>query len=57
MLPFSIDDILGALQKVFETFKQIMEWLGVLVLPSEEQYENYDGYPSSPNKPTEETNG
>ena len=54
LLPFSIDDILNALKKVFETFKQVMEWLGILVLPNEGQYDNY---PSSPNKPTEENNG
>lgn len=54
LLPFSIDDILNALKKVFETFKQVMEWLGILVLPEDGQYDNY---PSSPNKTTEPDNG
>ena len=44
MLPFSIDDILAALQKVMEAFKQIMAWLGILVLPEDGEY---DAYPTT----------
>ena len=53
MLPFSMDDVLDLLRKVLDAFKQVMEWLGILVLPNEGQYNDY---PSSPNK-TEPASG
>ena len=39
VLGISIDDILGVVQKLLDAFKKVMEWLGILVLPDEE-----DGY-------------
>ena len=44
LLPFTIDDVLDALRKVLEAFKQLMAWLGILVLPEDGEY---DGYPTT----------
>ena len=35
----SIDDILSVVKRILDAFKKVMEWLGILVLPDEE-----DGY-------------
>lgn len=40
---FSEADILGIIQKILETFKKVMQWLGILVLPEEGEYD----YPDS----------
>ena len=39
VLNISVDDIIGVVQKLLEAFKKVMEWLGILVLPDEN-----DGY-------------
>ena len=44
MLGFSMNDILGVLQKVMNAFKQLMAWLGILVLPEPGEYDDYPEY-------------
>ena len=41
VLSISIDDIMGVVQKLLDAFKKLMEWLGILVLPDEEQKKDY----------------
>ena len=41
VLNFSIDDIIGVVQKILEAFKKVMEWLGILVLPEEDGSDGY----------------
>ena len=40
----SEQDILDLVEKLLQVFKQIMAWLGILVLPEEGEY---DGYPTT----------
>ncbi|MBR5410542.1 MAG: hypothetical protein IK104_07700 [Clostridia bacterium] len=35
----SESEILGVIQKLLETFKKVMQWLGILVLPEEGEYD------------------
>ena len=44
MIGFSLNDVLGVLQKIMNAFKQLMGWLGVLVLPDESEKTNYPGH-------------
>lgn len=39
MLDVSIEKIMNIVDKLLLTFKQIMAWLGVLVLPEEGEYD------------------
>ena len=41
MIGFSLNDILGVLAKIMNAFKQVMNWLGILVLPDEEDKKYY----------------
>ena len=41
VLNISVEDIMGVVQKLLDAFKKIMEWLGILVLPTEEQKPDY----------------
>ena len=41
VLNISIDDIMGVVQKLLDAFKKLMEWLGILVLPDEDQKQDY----------------
>ena len=41
MIGFSINDILGVLAKIMNAFKQVMNWLGILVLPDDEDKKYY----------------
>ncbi len=41
VLNISVDDIMGVVQKLLEAFKKVMEWLGILVLPTEDQKQDY----------------
>ncbi len=41
LLPFTMDDVLEALGKVMQAFKQLMAWLGILVLPEDGEYDQY----------------
>lgn len=44
ILNFTISDITGFFTKILELFKQIMAWLGILVLPDEEEQKDYPGH-------------
>ena len=37
ILNISEDELLGFIEKIMNLFKQIMAWLGILVLPEEEE--------------------
>ena len=41
ILYISIDDIMGVVQKILDAFKKLMGWLGILVLPDEDQKQDY----------------
>ncbi len=41
ILQISVDDIMGVVQKLLDAFKKVMEWLGILVLPTEEEKKDY----------------
>ena len=43
MIGFSMEDLLGVLAKIMNAFKQIMKWLGILVLPEDEDKKYYPG--------------
>ncbi len=51
MIGFSMDDLLGVLQKLMNAFKQLMAWLGVLVLPTEEEKQYYPGHTATTSGP------
>ncbi len=36
-----MNDLLGVLQKIMNAFKQVMAWLGILVLPEDEDKKYY----------------
>ena len=55
MIGFSMNDLLGVLEKIMSAFKQIMAWLGVLVLPDEEDKKYYPGATTAADEPVEET--
>ena len=40
-LDVSINDIMGVVQKLLNAFKQLMAWLGILVLPEEDGSDGY----------------
>ena len=44
LVGFSLNDVLGVLQKIMNAFKQLMGWLGILVLPDESEKTNYPGH-------------
>ncbi len=48
MVGFSMEDLLGVLAKIMNAFKQVMGWLGILVLPEDEDKKYY------PTKATED---
>lgn len=41
VLKVSVEDIMGVVQKLLDAFKKVMEWLGILVLPNEDQKQDY----------------
>ena len=41
VLNITVDDIMGVVQKLLDAFKKVMEWLGILVLPTEEEKKDY----------------
>ncbi len=41
MIGFSMNDLLGVLQKILDAFKQVMAWLGILVLPDDDDKKYY----------------
>lgn len=43
ILPFTLDELLDVFRKLMNMFKQVMEWLGILVLPEPGDYD----YPTS----------
>ncbi len=47
ILQISVDDIMGVVQKLLDAFKQLMEWLGILVLPTEDEKQAYPNQPKS----------
>ena len=51
MLGFSMNDILGVLGKVLSAFKQVMAWLGILVLPEPGEYDDYPEYKTTAQDP------
>ena len=36
---FSLESVLSLVEKVLKTFKDVMAWLGILVLPEEGDYD------------------
>ena len=41
ILGISVEDIMGVVQKMLDAFKKLMEWLGILVLPTEDEKKDY----------------
>lgn len=39
VLSISIDYILELIEKIFTVYKEVMAWLGILVLPEEGEYD------------------
>ena len=37
MLPISVDQLLDAIRKLLEVFKKALAWLGILVLPEDNE--------------------
>ena len=43
MIGFSLNDLLGVLQRMLNAFKQVLGWFGILVLPNEDEKKYYPG--------------
>ena len=41
ILGISVEDIMSVVQKMLDAFKKLMEWLGILVLPTEDEKKEY----------------
>ncbi|MBQ6421750.1 MAG: hypothetical protein IJK02_11815 [Clostridia bacterium] len=39
ILPFTLEELLDVFRKLMNMFKQVMEWLGILVLPEPGDYD------------------
>lgn len=44
MLPITVDQLLDVIRKLLEAFKKVLAWLGILVLPDED-----DDFPGNTN--------
>ena len=44
---FSIEEITGLVQKILQALKDIFAWLGVLILPDENEKKDYPGQDES----------
>ena len=57
MIGFSLNDVLGVLEKIMNAFKQVMKWLGILVLPTEDEKTNYPGHTEDADQPADSDQG